>query len=712
MLGVDKLAAVRAWTCTPLCYVLCSLVRATDRTPESMAPVLPYARLFFEALHDLPERYVFSGTLYRAEKGAMTTWDAKMRKGGIFSFYVPTSFSRDPSVLKQFKGTGTRTVYKINGASGWILDDFSPYDEKEVLLEPVCHFQVETAEAYDPNHEKVKMGEAEAGLHFVEGHVRPGVPLLDGSRVKKLEVDSYRKWQEQQPGRPDGELELEFDPFTEDEWTSRGKKVPTKDKSKKMSKLGGGGFASTYRKKLASSATSKAQVRRFAVKVVEKEKLEDLGITENDVRREANILGSMRHKNIVCYVGLEETDEEMGIVMELMTGGSIADFIKHTNSQAVPTEKVFEIMMQLASAIDYIHNQGIIHRDVKSDNILFAHAEGSARQMVLKLADFGMAEVLASHAGSAQFSKGGGTPRYFAPERANGESYGAMADMFALGCVLVEICTSIPLVHPIWHASPEVLERRERLFEQVELKHPLLVGVTRGLLHQDKHSRLSAVSLRTHLLSIQRSHGGGEAERGRAPLPSAVPAAPTSSATAALDSMFDINALTRKLEQPQGAHDVLAEACALAQQYPGADIKQLQHCLGRNLAILKNPLVDMRKTLVQLASQEPLGSRLLREAEATLQSLQQEFIEWVNKPRAPLPCVMEIREHSKGVSGVAVSPDGKWIASGSGDNTVKVVEMATGRVKCTLEGHRYATPPPVTLLDFKWEQNIACVELL
>ncbi len=100
--------------------------------------------------------------------------------------------------------------------------------------------------------------------------------------------------------------------------------------------------------------------------------------------------------------------------------------------------------------------------------------------------------------------------------------------------------------------------------------------------------------------------------------------------------------------------------------------------------------MDIFKTVVQLASQEPAGSRLLQEAEAALQkahTLQQEVIEWANKPAAPLPCVMEIREHSECVSAVAVSPDGKWIASGSCDKTVKVVMVETGRVVHTLKGH-------------------------
>ena len=187
--GIDQLAAMRAWTTTSLCYVLCTRMRAADRTSESMAPVLPYARLFFTALHALPPQYVFSGTLYRAERGVMTSWDAKMRKGGIFSFHFPTSFSQDPSVVKRFKGKGTRTVFRINDASGWILDDFSPYKEKEVLLEPGCRFQVHTAEVYDSNHEKVKMKEVDVGLYLVEGHVHSGVPLLEDFQVKNTRGD-------------------------------------------------------------------------------------------------------------------------------------------------------------------------------------------------------------------------------------------------------------------------------------------------------------------------------------------------------------------------------------------------------------------------------------------------------------------------------------------------------------------------------------------
>ena len=67
-----------------------------------------------------------------------------MRPGGTFAFNVPTSFSKTPAVLKRFKdGSGDRTVFVVHGAAGWILRELSAYDdEDEVLLEPVCYFEV------------------------------------------------------------------------------------------------------------------------------------------------------------------------------------------------------------------------------------------------------------------------------------------------------------------------------------------------------------------------------------------------------------------------------------------------------------------------------------------------------------------------------------------------------------------------------------------
>ena len=689
-LGEQQLAAIRAWTCTPLCYILCFLLRSPSRSRASVKRVLPYARLMFEGLHALPERYIFQdGTLYRAETGAMTTWDSKMYPGGSFGFYAPTSFSRDPAVLKNFKDdAGVRTVFILHGASGWILDDFSGYTEQEVLVESVCFVDVIAAEKFDASHRDVLMGEIKQGLHRVQGRVRPGVELLEGSQVKKYETESYRKWQEEQQRKLDGKAEvmtgLEFDPFTDEEWVAKGKMVPKKDKERKMSLLGKGAFMSTFRKKGKLSAISK-DVRRFAVKVVERENMESLGITEKDVRQEARTLGLMRHKHVTRYYGWEESDEEFGIVMEIAQGGSLRDLIKK-RATGIPAEtgELLEIMLQMSSAMEYIHMQGIVHRDIKADNILLAHPEGDG-PLCIKVADFGVAAVLSTVAGSAALLSKHGTPVYYAPERGNEEAYGAKADMWAVGMVLTELVTLSQIEKGLWHSGSEVSERRGKVLQQVATKDEALGKLAKDLLHMDKDCRLSAPALHTELRVLVRSRKAD-----------ASPACGTPAAPSRDNGIFNLADLAAKLVKPEAVHDVLAEVHTLSQQRAGdpdalRDLQQLHHWLGRHMPVLKNPPVHMLKTVVQLASQEPAGSRLLQEAEAALQkaqTLQQEVIEWANKPAAPLPCVMEIREHSAAVYAVAVSHDGKWIASGSGDKTVKVVMVETGRVVHTLEGHR------------------------
>ena len=691
-IGVEQLAALRAWTCTPLCYALCHVMRSPDRTRASVAPALSFCRLLVTAMQGMPEKYIFkNGTLYRAERGVMPTWDAKMREGGMFSFHVPTSLSRNPAVLVQFKGEGARTVIILHGAAGIILNEISPFGEEEVLVEPVCHCEVLLSEKFDASHRDVQMGEVKEGLHRVEGRVRPGIAWLEGSRLKALEEESYRNWQHQKQQHKVSPVvpELEFDPFSEQELSDMNKKVPKSKTVQRMSRIGGGAFGTTYRKRVKDGHV-KSDGRRFAVKVILVEKLEDMQIQEDDVRREASTLALLRHKYVIRYFGLIETDEEMAIVMELAEGGSLADRIAfsktNASGQGMQMVEVRQMTGQLGSALDYIHGQGIVHRDIKPDNILLAHTN-STGPLWVKLADFGVAAVLATFEGSNLQSKVGTLP-YFAPERGKDTAYGAMADMWALGCVLIELVTMTRLQRGLWNDNAEVVERRNHLLRQVRRRDEAMGQVVEGLLQMDKSCRLSALGLKIACSAFVPAHatphGGGSG--GKAPL------------VGAFDTFFDLADLSQKLTE-MDVHDVLAEIYGLRQQqYPDGDLEaleqlyQLHCCLGRHLPVLKKPPMDMRKTLVQLACQEPAGSRLLREAEAALQGLQEEVIKWVNKPSAPLPCVMEIREHSEAVYAVAVSPDGEWIASGSGDNTVKVVERKTGRVKCTLRGHSEDNP--------------------
>jgi len=278
------------------------------------------------------------------------------------------------------------------------------------------------------------MGEIKAGLHRVEGRVFAGIEMLEGSAVKENERESFRRRQRQEEQQKHGTAscrgvpELNLCPSTEEEWKAKGKKVPTSDKERRISLLGKGAFMRTCRKQDEHGV-------RYAVKVVALEDMEEQGVTEEQVRKEARVLEMMRHKHVIRYVGLMQTDEEMGLVMELAEGGSLADLIKARGGrQGVEVGEVWVIAGQLASALDYIHTQGIVHRDVKADNILLSHAY-SAGAVCVKLADFGVAEVLATAAGSALTSKVG-TAWYLSPERARGlpRGYGVLCGIRGRRC--------------------------------------------------------------------------------------------------------------------------------------------------------------------------------------------------------------------------------------------------------------------------------------
>jgi tRNA A-37 threonylcarbamoyl transferase component Bud32 len=336
------------------------------------------------------------------------------------------------------------------------------------------------------------------------GHIRGrGLDVDVDLDVEEQQRQRHTQQQQQHPVVP----ELEFDPFSEQELSAMNKPVPKIKTIQRMSKIGGGAFGTTYRKRVRDGAVNSV-VSRFAVKVISAERMEDMHIEVDDVRREAATLGMLRHRYVIRYFGLIETDEEVALVMELAEGGSLADFITITKTsvsgQGVKMGEVLEMTGQLASALDYIHGQGIVHRDIKADNILLAHTNG-AGPLCVKLADFGMAAVLATVAGSNLLSKVG-TPPYFSPERGKDMAYGAMDDMWALGCVLIELVTLTRLQRGLWNDETEVVEWRNHLLGEVKLRDESVGKLVEGLLQVDKSSRLSALGLKAACSALLPTH--------------------------------------------------------------------------------------------------------------------------------------------------------------------------------------------------------------
>jgi len=141
------------------------------------------------------------------------------------------------------------------------------------------------------------------------------------------------------------------------------------------------------------------------------------------------------HPNIISYFKHFIGDDTLYIELEYAKGGNLANMVKQqlNASTFFDEETVLWFFYQLASAIEYIHEIGIMHRDIKTLNIFFMQSG------LLKLGDFGIAKILDSNMDLAETQVG--TPLYMSPEIIEGKKYSNKSDLWALGCVMYEVCT-------------------------------------------------------------------------------------------------------------------------------------------------------------------------------------------------------------------------------------------------------------------------------
>lgn len=150
--------------------------------------------------------------------------------------------------------------------------------------------------------------------------------------------------------------------------------------------------------------------------------------------REARAAGKLSHPGIVTVYDVGEDAGAMYIAMEFVEGMSLRARLREASRLSV--DEAARLAIHLCDALDYAHRRGVVHRDLKPDNVLCL-ADGS-----VKLADFGIARV-ASLAGTQTVTPMG-TPRYMAPEQWRGEAVDARTDLFSLGVVLYELVTGTP----------------------------------------------------------------------------------------------------------------------------------------------------------------------------------------------------------------------------------------------------------------------------
>ena len=167
--------------------------------------------------------------------------------------------------------------------------------------------------------------------------------------------------------------------------------------------------------------------------------LKRMHIMEPDARRaallEAETLQRLQHPAIVGYRDTFVDDEHLCIVMEHADSGDLGTRIASSRDRPFGEEQVLQWFVQLALALQHVHERGVLHRDLKTQNVFMS---GVAKHV--KLGDFGIAKQLAND-DAALAATCVGTPYYMPPELFRGESYGTKADVWALGCVLYEMLT-------------------------------------------------------------------------------------------------------------------------------------------------------------------------------------------------------------------------------------------------------------------------------
>src|SRR5215510_826132 len=273
--------------------------------------------------------------------------------------------------------------------------------------------------------------------------------------------------------------------------------------------LGSGGMGEVYR-------AYDARLRRdVAIKVLPQLLTADRERVSR-FEREAHLLAALNHPNIAAIHSIDEYDGVPALILELVEGETLAE---HLTRGPLPLAEALLSARQIADALHAAHEKGIVHRDLKPANIKITPAK------IVKVLDFGLAKITSSSAPSisnlnettmaVDRTQAGmilGTAAYMSPEQARGQIVDKSTDVWAFGCVLLEMLTGRPAFRratatdtlaAILHDAPD--------FEQLSSAlPPALVRVLKRCLEKDPARRFRDIAdAAFELEEIPRESGDG-----------------------------------------------------------------------------------------------------------------------------------------------------------------------------------------------------------
>jgi eukaryotic-like serine/threonine-protein kinase len=217
--------------------------------------------------------------------------------------------------------------------------------------------------------------------------------------------------------------------------------------------VGSGGMSNVFR------AHDRLLERTVALKILHEQYTRDNDYVER-FRREARAVAQLAHPNIVTVIDRGEQDDRQFIVFEYVDGQNLKDLSARGPLDA---GDAIRLALQVARALSFAHHRGLVHRDVKPQNVLL-NEDGQA-----KVTDFGIARSLDVH-GVTQTGTVLGTSDYIAPEQARGQKVDPKTDIYSLGAVLYELLTGeVPFagdnfvavaMRHVQEPAPSLLERR------------------------------------------------------------------------------------------------------------------------------------------------------------------------------------------------------------------------------------------------------------